>query len=50
MGNVLSKISKSWCCLCCCGKCNQLKDDRETRIIYERIKMESEMYEKTQLI
>lgn len=50
MGNVLSKITKSWCCVCCCAKCNHWQEERETRIIYERIKMEAEMYEKAQLV
>ena len=50
MGNVISKIVKNWCCVCCCAKCEQWKHERETRMIYERIKLEAEMYEKTQLI
>lgn len=50
MGNVLSKISKSICCCLCCGTCNKWKEERETKMIYERIKLEAEMYEKTQLL
>ena len=50
MGNILSKMSDTLCCCLCCSKCNKWKEERETRMIYERIKLEAEMYEKTQLI
>lgn len=50
MGNVLSKISTVCIGVCCCGICRRWQNEREAKMIYDRIRMEAEMFEKTELI
>lgn len=43
MGNVLSKLVVCICNYCCCTVCKKWQQEKEARVIYERIRMEGEL-------
>ena len=50
MANVLSKLIFCVCNYCCCTICDKWQQEKETRVIYERIRMEGEMNELVEII